>query len=242
MVLIENLADNKEATMRQGQAGFTLIEISIVLVIITLLIGGVMKGQELINNAKVSNLVRDFDTVKQVIYGYQGSYKVLPGDDVNAAVHVAGTVASTPASSIGNGTIDGVWDSVTATDETVVFWQHVRLAGLISGQQNITVTSILDPYFPLNVAGGRIGVQGNLGTANSPKPIAGIPGTYVICSANIPGKLAKRLDILQDDGDTTLGAMRVTAAAAGTAAITAGQAVAAQPLADDTLYTVCLGV
>lgn len=242
MVLIENLADNKEATMRQGQAGFTLIEISIVLVIITLLIGGVMKGQELINNAKVSNLVRDFDTVKQVIYGYQGSYKVLPGDDVNAAVHVAGTVASTPASSIGNGTIDGVWDSVTATDETVVFWQHVRLAGLISGQQNITVTSILDPYFPLNVAGGRIGVQGNLGTANSPKPISGIPGTYVICSANIPGKLAKRLDILQDDGDTALGSMRVTSSAAGTAAIAAGQPVATQPLADDTLYTVCLGV
>jgi prepilin-type N-terminal cleavage/methylation domain-containing protein len=67
MVLIENLADDKEATMRQGQTGFTLIEISIVLVIITLLIGGVMKGQELINNAKVTNLVRDFDTVNQVI-------------------------------------------------------------------------------------------------------------------------------------------------------------------------------
>lgn len=228
--------------MDRKQPGFTLIEIAIVLVIITLLLGGVMKGQELINNAKVTNLIRDFDAVKQAIYGYQGSYKVLPGDDVNAAVHVAGTVAATPASSVGNGTIDGSWDSITATDETVVFWQHVRLAGLLTGQQNITVTSILDPYFPVNVAGGRIGVQGNLGTANSPKPIAGIPGTYVICSANIPGKLAKRLDIMQDDGDTALGSMRVTAAAAGAAPVMSGQAVAAKPLADDTLYTVCLGV
>lgn len=228
--------------MKKQHSGFTLIEIAIVLVIITLLLGGVVKGQELINNAKVTNLIRDFDTVKQSIYGYQGSYKALPGDDVNASVHVAGTVASTPAASIGNGTIDGTWDSITASDESVVFWQHVRLAGLISGQQNITVTSILDPYFPSNAAGGRIGVQGNLGTANSPKPIAGIPGTYVICSANIPGKLAKRLDILQDDGDTSLGSMRVTASAAGTAAIATGQPVAPKPLADDTLYTVCLGV
>ncbi|MDX8400745.1 MAG: prepilin-type N-terminal cleavage/methylation domain-containing protein [Gallionellaceae bacterium] len=228
--------------MKHKFSGFTLIEIAIVLVIITLLLGGVMKGQELINNAKVTNLVRDFDSVKQSIYGYQASYKVLPGDDVNANVHVAGTVASTPVASIGNGTVDGSWDSITATDETVVFWEHVRLAGLLSGQQNITVSSILDPYFSVNVAGGRIGVQGNLGTATSPKPIAGIPGTYVICSANIPGKLAKRLDIMQDDGDTALGSMRVTSSAAGTAAIANGQAVAAKPLADDSLYTVCLGV
>lgn len=242
MTLIEILTEGKETNMEHRQSGFTLIEIAIVLVIITLLLGGVMKGQELINNAKVTNLVRDFDSVKQAIYGYQGSYKVLPGDDVNAAVHVAGTVASTPASSVGNGTIDGSWDSVTATDETVLFWQHVRMAGLLTGQQTVTVTSILDPYFPVNVAGGRIGVQGNLGTANSPKPIAGIPGTYVICSANIPGKLAKRLDIMQDDGDTALGSMRVTSSAAGTAAIAAGQPVASKPLADDTLYTVCMGV
>lgn len=228
--------------MGNRQHGFSLIEIAIVLVIITLLLGGVMKGQELINNAKVANLARDFDSIKQAIYGYQGSYKALPGDDVNAVLHVAGTVATTPASSTGNGTIDGSWDSVTATDESVVFWQHVRLAGLLTGSQTISTTSVLDPYFPANVAGGRVGVQGNLGTSNSPKPIAGIPGTYVICSASIPGKLAKRLDIMLDDGDTALGAMRVTASAAGTAAVASGQAVASKPLADDTLYTVCLGV
>ncbi len=228
--------------MESRQHGFSLIEIAIVLVIITLLLGGVMKGQELINNAKVANLARDFDSIKQAIYGYQGSYKALPGDDVNAVLHVAGTVATTPASAIGNGTIDGSWDSVTATDESVVFWQHVRMAGLLTGSQTISTASLLDPFFPANVAGGRIGVQGNLGTTNSPKPVAGIPGTYVICSASIPGKLAKRLDIMLDDGDTALGSMRVTSAAAGTAAIASGQAVATKPLADDALYTVCLGV
>ena len=51
MTLIEILTEGKETNMEHRQSGFTLIEIAIVLVIITLLLGGVMKGQELINNA-----------------------------------------------------------------------------------------------------------------------------------------------------------------------------------------------
>ena len=49
--------------MRNKQSGFTLVEIAIVLVIIGLLLGGVLKGQELINSAKVKNLnVSAFET------------------------------------------------------------------------------------------------------------------------------------------------------------------------------------
>jgi prepilin-type N-terminal cleavage/methylation domain-containing protein len=230
--------------MKRNQSGFTLIEIAIVLVIIGLLLGGVLKGQELINSARVKNIAMDFKNVPVFIYGYQDKFRSLPGDDPNSATHVgaAAIPATTPAASIGNGTIDGSWDSITATDESVVFWQQVRMAGMTSGQQNITVTGILDPYFPMNAVGGRIGVQGNLGTAASPRAIAGIPGTYVICSGNIAGKFAKQLDIMLDDGNTQLGNMRVTLAPAGTASVVAGQAVAAIPLVDDTLYTVCMGV
>ena len=230
--------------MKRNQSGFTLIEIAIVLVIIGLLLGGVLKGQELINSAKVKNLAGDFKNLPVLIYAYQDKFKALPGDDVNVVAHVGltATLATTPAASIGNGTINGSWDSITATDESVLFWQHARLAGLTSGQQNVTVTSILDPYFPINASGGRIGIQGNLGTGASPNPIAGITGTYVICSANIAGKFAKQLDITLDDGNTAAGSMRVTTAAAGTAAVTTGQALAATPLADDTLYTVCMGI
>ena len=48
--------------MKRNQSGFTLIEIAIVLVIIGLLLGGVLKGQELINSAKVKNLVKAYQT------------------------------------------------------------------------------------------------------------------------------------------------------------------------------------
>ena len=71
--------------MKNNQAGFTLVEIAIVLVIIGLLLGGVLKGQELINSAKVKNFATDFRNTPLFIYGYQDKYKRLPGDD-NGAV------------------------------------------------------------------------------------------------------------------------------------------------------------
>ena len=67
--------------MKNNQSGFTLVEIAIVLVIIGLLLGGVLKGQELINSAKVKNFATDFRNIPLVIYGYQDKFKALPGDD-----------------------------------------------------------------------------------------------------------------------------------------------------------------
>ncbi|MEP7070452.1 MAG: prepilin-type N-terminal cleavage/methylation domain-containing protein, partial [Usitatibacter sp.] len=57
--------------MRSQQSGFTLVEIAIVLVIIGLLLGGILKGQELINSAKVKNLANDFRVIPTYIYAYQ---------------------------------------------------------------------------------------------------------------------------------------------------------------------------
>ena len=134
--------------MKRNQSGFTLIEIAIVLVIIGLLLGGVLKGQELINSAKVKNLALDFKNVPVLIYGYQDKFKSLPGDDSTADVHVGGNLA-TAGVTLGNGTINGTWDSTTAADESVRFWQHVRLAGLTSGLTVVPAApALLDPYFP----------------------------------------------------------------------------------------------
>jgi len=66
--------------MRKQQSGFTLVEIAIVLVIIGLLLGGVLKGQELINSAKVKNMIGDLRAVSSMVYAYQDRFKALPGD------------------------------------------------------------------------------------------------------------------------------------------------------------------
>src|ERR1700688_3167741 len=72
------------STQKKHQRGFTLIEIAIVLVIIGLLIGGVLKGQELIYNQKVKSTYDMYRQYTAAMYGYQDRYKALPGDDANA--------------------------------------------------------------------------------------------------------------------------------------------------------------
>ena len=228
--------------MKRNQSGFTLIEIAIVLVIIGLLLGGVLKGQELINSAKVKNLSTDFRNIPVFIYSYQDKFRSLPGDDSLAASHVAGTVATAnPAGSLGNGLINGNWDSTTPTDESIVFWQHVRLAGLYAGPTTLPAAGFTDqdPYLPQNAVGGRVGIES--GSANP--PIANLKGSYYICSKHILGKFAKQLDTTLDDGVGSTGSIMVMLDAASTGVLRAapGAAGVASPT-DDLLYTVCMGV
>jgi prepilin-type N-terminal cleavage/methylation domain-containing protein len=226
--------------MKRNQSGFTLIEIAIVLVIIGLLIGGVLKGQELINSAKVKNLATDFKNIPVFIYGYQDKFKALPGDDAGVVAHVAGTLATTGATP-GNGVIDGNWNSTTATHETYLFWQHVRLAGLAPGS---TTTGAAD-YLPTNASGGTIGIQSGTSTpASSPLngsagPTNPIRGSYVICSTGILGKFVKQLDTTMDDGNTATGSMM---AALGSSYDIGAVAKANADIDDALTYTVCMGV
>ncbi len=225
--------------MKNNQGGFTLVEIAIVLVIIGLLLGGVLKGQELINSAKVKNFATDFRNIPLFIYGYQDKFKALPGDDAAAATHITGaTNATTPSGTQGNGVIDGAWNTTTQTDESYLFWQHVRLAGLAAGP---TVAGAAD-YMPKNAEGNIIGI-----TSGTTTPITGLRGTYIVCSQGILGKFAKQLDITLDDGNTASGSVQVMPNQS------AGQttAVAAVPttgtggtggIDDATSYTVCMGI
>jgi len=236
--------------MKRNQSGFTLIEIAIVLVIIGLLLGGVLKGQELINSAKVKNLANDFRNIPVYIYGYQDKFKAVPGDDQQADVHVVGTKATTPAgTTLGNGVINGNWDSNTPSDESIVFWQHVRLAGLAAGPTVVpaTITNDQDPYLPQNTVGGRIGIE----SASATPPIANLKGSYIICSQHIQGKFAKQLDATLDDGVANTGSVMITADAASSTAgprtaspaAIGGTSIPPTVVPDDnTLYTVCMGV
>jgi hypothetical protein len=195
------------------------------LVIIGLLLGGILKGQELINSARVKNLSTDFRNIPVFIYGYQDRFRALPGDDSAVATHLTGGTRATTGSTPGNGGIDGAWNSITNTHESFLFWQHVRLAGLAPGP---TSTAAAD-YLPLNAAGGRIGIQ-------SAAPFTGMNiGTYFICSTGISGRFAKQLDSQLDDGDTDAGSMQAGATADGTTAANGA-------LVDATNYTVCMGV
>lgn len=207
--------------MKTAQKGFTLIEIAIVLVIIGLLLGGVMKGQELITQSKIRSVEKEFDGVTVAILGYRERYKALPGDDGQAQ---ARWISSDKGD--GDGRIGGDFDSTVDTDESRLLWQHLRAAGLITAHTAPTQQ-------PTNAAGGIIGVQTDInnGTAKL------LEGT-VVCTTNLAAAVANAIDAAQDEGLPQQGSVR---GFPQTSSNTPDFTSQVNAYADDgkTLYTLC---
>ena len=185
------------------QGGFTLVEIAIVLVIIGLLLGGILKGQEMITQAKIKNVIADMSGVSAAMYGYQDRYRALPGDDKLAASRWSGSTAVTVGTT-GNGLVEGAWTA--AGSEAIIFWEHLRRAGFVSG------TGAENPF---NAVSGKMGVQTGDGTVTTPGGIlsdGATPATtftsLVLCSAGLPDKIAISVDAQMDDGLGKKGAVR----------------------------------
>ena len=194
--------------MMRAPRGFTLVEIAIVLVIIGLLLGGILKGQEMITQAKIKNVIADMTGVSAAAYGYQDRYRALAGDDKNAGTRWAATAPGN-----GDGVITGAYTvtaSGTAADTTMeagFFWHHLRLAGFISG------TGLGQPF---NAVSGKMGVQTGDGAA--PGVAVGVLSdgaatptkfsSLMLCSGNLPDKIAISVDSQTDDGVGTTGTVR----------------------------------
>jgi prepilin-type N-terminal cleavage/methylation domain-containing protein len=218
----------------KNQKGFTLVEIAIVLVIIGLLLGGVLKGQELIQNAKVKRLVDDMKGTQAMLASYQDRYRALPGDDLTAATRFP-VLGASPAATNGNGNgliAGGKFDN--AAVESKSFWQHVRRANLATGSAAIPST-VAATYLPGNPYGGVYGV-------NSTLNIIGLIGSMSVCANNVPGDAAIRIDQMADDGVSNTGTIMVRANIATGAATNNNAAATAPPLALATAYTVCWGI
>jgi len=132
------------------QAGFTLIEIAIVLVIIGLLLGGVLKGQELITSARVRNLISQQDGVKAAYLGFLDRFRALPGDYSNASTTIANVAGA--ANGNNNGQIQSLSDGGSGIDEHIAAWDHLSKAGFINGSytyaagNETTASAPTNPY------------------------------------------------------------------------------------------------
>lgn len=130
--------------MKNSQKGFTLIEIAIVLVIIGLLLGGVLKGQELITSARVRNMISQQDGIKAAYFGFLDRYRALPGDYAAAMANIKDTTK--------NGDGDGQIELTNGTNaESILAWEHLSKAGFINGSYvygdtDIDTTTPKNPY------------------------------------------------------------------------------------------------
>ena len=185
---------NIDLSERRKQTGFTLVEIAIVLVIIGLLVGGVLKGREMITNAKIKRIENDFSGVSAAIYAYQDRYGVLPGDDPSASTRFSGTWAAADNGN-GNGNISGGWNSTNNALESRKIWKHLRGAGLIAGPVDTTSASYQQPS---NSFGGLVGVDLNLYNLSG----------HNIVFGEVPGDIAQILEARGDDGVPSTGSIQ----------------------------------
>jgi prepilin-type N-terminal cleavage/methylation domain-containing protein len=200
------------------QQGFTLIEIAIVLVIIGLLLGGVLKGQELITSARVRNLISTQDGVKAAYFGFLDRFRALPGDYSQASTNI-----SCGASPCSNGNNNGQIET-TATpasgsvvNENILVWEHLSKAGFINGSYTYAVAPENTDSAPANPYSrymqlsydstyeGTATTRHNLKTGNQ-----------------IPSDILVEVDRKVDDGKATTGTFRASAygGQTGVAAIT----------------------
>ncbi|MCF6253206.1 MAG: prepilin-type N-terminal cleavage/methylation domain-containing protein [Thiomicrorhabdus sp.] len=160
-----------------NQKGFSLVEISIVLVIIGLLLGGALKGQELIENAKITKLYKDFQGIKTAFYAYKDAYGVYPGN------------------------YSEVTRRVTSEDQ---FWDDLKASGFISSKKNPYSKDYKIPPAPpvFSISGENFSATYSVSSpfeAADPSTIDGV------CTQVPDAMIGKYLDDRYDDGQNQTG-------------------------------------
>ena len=187
--------------MSQKQTGFTLVEIAIVLVIIGLILGGVFKGQALVDSARVRSLSSDVSGIRTAWYSFQDRYRSIPGNFSNAATQIDSAV------SVGNGN-----GRIDDSRERAGVWQQLALAGFISGSfdgSQSTSGSATDVECgpntcPKNPFNGFYKISYSAQAADVDSP------AHEIYTGNhIPASILSQLDIRLDDGRANSGRFRV---------------------------------
>ena len=210
------------------QKGFTLIEIAIVLVIIGLLVGGVLQGQELIENSRVKQAAKDMNGTAAAMFAYQDRYKRLPGDD---GAPFVGVTRGAAWGAVGVGNVNGIIDAslaatFTGAGESGAFWQQLKAAGFIAGSPADAALLAL----PTNAWGGVMGITTEVMGGS-------LAGTKV-CQSQVAGSSALALDNELDDGITATGNLRATLGTAGANTAPSGAAMT-DVYNEDLVYTIC---
>lgn len=229
--------------IRAKEGGFTLVEIAIVLVIIGLLLGGILKGQELITSARVRNLADQASAVQAAYYGFVDRYRAIPGDMLKSQVCDAignGSSWTCPAGPVPGGVSPIGGDSrINSFSEAAAAWAHLSAAGFLQGgylgtaTNAQTYTTLPATQAPTNAFNGFL----LLGYSNNYRDTAATPPSklHLIIGKGIPVKLMRELDLKIDDSFPLRGILRAASNASvawpivGEAGSTTGCVAAGNP-------------
>lgn len=196
-----------------SQCGFNLLEIAIVLVIVGLLLGGVMRGQELIASSRVRHLIAQQEGVKSAFYGFMDRYRQLPGDYAGASQSLRCPSGSSCLNGNGNGIVEDAAVPVTIggvaseTAESLLVWMHLASAGFLNGEYRMsagesTANDNNSPRNPYNIY-LHLGFDPNYLDVGSSASRHNIK-----TGAHVPVEIIGEVDRKLDDGNGARGAFR----------------------------------
>lgn len=176
---------------RSKTNGFTLVETAIVLVIIGLFLGGILKGHELMANARVREMISRQDGIKAAFLGFEERFRAMPGDYARATTYIAGTTQN------GNG--NGQIEAISTPIESILVWEHLSRAGFLTGTYTYgatesALTSPVNRYgvYQQIVNDGLYGA----GTTATPTPLR----HNIKTGSQMPVEIVAEIDRKIDDG------------------------------------------
>lgn len=227
----------------RSQSGFTLVELAVVMIIIGLLIGGVLKGQELINNAQVTSTVAQVKGIEAAVSTFRDTYSALPGDILTPATRLpnCGAAGGCNSAGDGNGRLANSVGVTPVGTEGARFFVHLNAADLLTGI--VPGTNVPGENFPEAkirgnaIQAGDVAAVGNLtGATFSAGASSGLylaisqPAGATITApqgAGLRPSEAQRIDTKLDDGMPGTGSARGIGGGAGGATDCASAATAA---------------
>ena len=196
------------AASGRNAKGFTLTEVALAVFVAGLVVAGTLKGTELISQSRVKGLMADYTGTIAAYHMYTDRYASMPGDDPGVSRRWTSAVGGN-----GDRQLSGRFDAAAPASlaaftvdasggETLAFWWHMRLAGLVPGASSGPAAVAQ----PVNTYGGLIGVQ---------QGAYGLAGV-TICLGGLSDYMVAAIDAHLDDNRPGSGSVRTAASGSDT--------------------------